>query len=103
MVGFTVTGYTKTAIKYTCMANKFVSLDDDYKFMIDRYMCSSMCPCPEGAKDEWDDVSDSVLEKYTRVRTGDDVTEKQIMDGKTPVPLKFSADNSYETYKECYN
>jgi hypothetical protein len=25
------------------------------------------------------------------------------MDGKTPVPLKFAADNSFDTYKECYN
>lgn len=25
------------------------------------------------------------------------------MDGTTPVPLKFAADNSYDTYKECYN
>ena len=45
-VGFTVSGYTTTVIKFTCMAEKMTGLDKDYKFVIDRYMCSSLCPCP---------------------------------------------------------
>lgn len=76
MVGFTVSGYTTQVIKYTCLANKMTSLDGDYKFLIDRYMCSSLCPCPSSAEESWSDVSESKLKDYTRVKTGDDLTEK---------------------------
>lgn len=76
MVGFTVSGYTTTVIKFTCMAEKMTGLDKDYKFVIDRYMCSSLCPCPSSAESAWSDVSDSTLKKFTRVRTGADLTHE---------------------------
>lgn len=75
MLGFTVSGYTTQTIKFTCLAEKMMSVDNNYKFVIDRFMCSSLCPCPTSAEEAWADVSDSTLSKHTRVRTGADLTE----------------------------
>ena len=105
MAGLTISGYTGNVIMVTCIARRFTTLDEDYKLLIDRYMCSSLCPCPEEAESSWYDVSEATLNKYTRTRSQDqgDVTEKQFMDGQTPVPLKFdSSGTTYDTYEECY-
>lgn len=81
----------------------------EYTSLIDKIMCSKICPCPEYAKQKVILRGDHFLRKYNRSISIDYMSEEEQLDfqeneeNSSIVPLYFSDfEVSYATFQECY-
>jgi hypothetical protein len=78
--------------------------------MVDKIMCSKLCPCPLANQQLWVDYGDEFLRKHSRVSSYDSLTVEEALDydtngeNATFIPLYFTdSDTTYDKYERCYN
>ena len=76
--------------------------------MVDKIMCSKLCPCPESARELWEGYGDSFLRTYNRATGIDALSADEAQDYQNNgemaaiVPLYFSdQEGNFETYERC--
>jgi hypothetical protein len=84
-------------------------IQTEYTKLVDRNMCSVVCPCPLDVSDTWTSIPQEKLRSYGRIALWSQATEEEAREviEKGPYDANVTALNfatpNIRSYTQCYN